>query len=133
MGKNVQRVYPAAFSHVISVAATNSSDKRPSYSNYHSTVDIAAPGDDILSTLPNGKYGWMSGTSMATPMVAGVAALIWSHEPKLNKTEVEYRLYDSAVDLGTKERHILWKRAGQCQKSTGNEDADQTVRDCDIR
>ncbi|MDQ7862015.1 S8 family peptidase [Peribacillus frigoritolerans] len=92
MGKNVQRVYPAAFSHVISVAATNSSDKRPSYSNYHSTVDIAAPGDDILSTLPNGKYGWMSGTSMATPMVTGVAALIWSHEPKLNKTEVEYRL-----------------------------------------
>ncbi|MBR8645049.1 S8 family serine peptidase [[Brevibacterium] frigoritolerans] len=108
MGKNVQRVYPAAFSHVISVAATNSSDKRPSYSNYHSTVDIAAPGDDILSTLPNGKYGWMSGTSMATPMVAGVAALIWSHEPKLNKTEVEYRLYDSAVDLGTKGKDIYY-------------------------
>ncbi|MBT2616759.1 MULTISPECIES: S8 family serine peptidase [unclassified Bacillus (in: firmicutes)] len=108
MGKNVQRVYPAAFSHVISVAATNSSDKRPSYSNYHSTVDIAAPGDDILSTLPNGKYGWMSGTSMATPMVAGVAALIWSNEPKLNKTEVEYRLYDSAVDLGTKGKDIYY-------------------------
>lgn len=108
MGKNVQRVYPAAFSHVISVAATNSSDKRPSYSNYHSTVDIAAPGDDILSTLPNGKYGWMSGTSMATPMVAGVAALIWSHEPKLDKTEVEYRLYDSAVDLGTKGKDIYY-------------------------
>lgn len=108
MGENVQRVYPAAFSHVISVAATNSSDKRPSYSNYHSTVDIAAPGDDILSTLPNGKYGWMSGTSMATPMVAGVAALIWSHEPKLNKTEVEYRLYDSAVDLGTKGKDIYY-------------------------
>ncbi|MFJ7467841.1 S8 family serine peptidase [Peribacillus frigoritolerans] len=108
MGKNVQRVYPAAFSHVISVAATNSSDKRPSYSNYHSTVDIAAPGDDILSTLPNDKYGWMSGTSMATPMVAGVAALIWSHEPKLNKTEVEYRLYDSAVDLGTKGKDIYY-------------------------
>ncbi|MBT2646896.1 S8 family serine peptidase [Bacillus sp. ISL-34] len=108
MGKNVQRVYPAAFSHVISVAATNSSDKRPSYSNYHSTVDIAAPGDDILSTLPYGRYGWMSGTSMATPMVAGVAALIWSHEPKLNTTEVEYRLYDSAVDLGAKGKDIYY-------------------------
>ncbi|CAH0211345.1 S8 family serine peptidase [Peribacillus sp. Bi134] len=108
MGKSVQRVYPAAFSHVISVAATNSSDKRPSYSNYHSTVDIAAPGDDILSTLPYGKYGWMSGTSMATPMVAGVAALIWSHEPKLNTKEVEYRLYDSAVDLGVKGKDIYY-------------------------
>ncbi|CAH0135139.1 Thermophilic serine proteinase [Peribacillus sp. Bi96] len=108
MGKNVQRVYPAAFSNVISVAATDNRDKRPSYSNYHSTVDIAAPGDDILSTLPNGKYGWMSGTSMATPMVTGVAALIWSNEPKLNKTEVEYRLYDSAVDLGTKGKDIYY-------------------------
>ncbi|WHY55238.1 S8 family serine peptidase [Peribacillus simplex] len=108
MGKNVQRVYPAAFSHVISVAATDSRDRRPSYSNYHSTVDIAAPGDDILSTLPYGRYGWMSGTSMATPMVAGVAALIWSNEPKLNKTEVEYRLYDSAVDLGAKGKDIYY-------------------------
>ncbi|MFS0765106.1 S8 family serine peptidase [Peribacillus phoenicis] len=108
MGKNVQRVYPAAFSHVISVAATDSRDKRPGYSNYHSTVDIAAPGDDILSTLPYGKYGWMSGTSMATPMVAGVAALIWSHEPKLNTTEVEYRLYDSALDLGAKGKDIYY-------------------------
>ncbi|MFE4704815.1 S8 family serine peptidase [Peribacillus simplex] len=108
MGKNVQRVYPAAFSHVISVAATDSRDRRPSYSNYHSTVDIAAPGNDILSTLPYGRYGWMSGTSMATPMVAGVAALIWSNEPKLNKTEVEYRLYDSAVDLGAKGKDIYY-------------------------
>ncbi|MCK1991648.1 S8 family serine peptidase [Peribacillus muralis] len=108
MGKNVQRVYPAAYSNVISVAATDKSDKRPSYSNYDSTVDIAAPGDKILSTLPHGRYGWMSGTSMATPMVAGVAALIWSNEPKLNKTEVEYRLYDSAKDLGTKGKDIYY-------------------------
>ncbi|MGW6383136.1 S8 family serine peptidase [Peribacillus butanolivorans] len=108
MGKSVQRVYPAAFSHVISVAATDSKDKRTSYSNYHSTVDIAAPGDYILSTLPNNRYGWMSGTSMATPMVAGVAALIWSNEPKLTKYEVEYRLYDSAIDLGTKGKDIYY-------------------------
>ncbi|MFD6441420.1 S8 family serine peptidase [Peribacillus sp. NPDC060186] len=108
MGKSVQRVYPAAYSHVISVAATDSTDKRASYSNYHSTVDIAAPGDFILSTLPNNRYGWMSGTSMATPMVAGVAALIWSNEPKLTKYEVEYRLYDSALDLGTKGKDVYY-------------------------
>ncbi|MBK5442725.1 S8 family peptidase [Peribacillus sp. TH24] len=108
MGKSVQRVYPAAFSHVISVAATDSKDKRTSYSNYHSTVDIAAPGDYILSTLPGNRYGWMSGTSMATPMVAGVAALVWSNEPKLTKYEVEYRLYDSALDLGTKGKDIYY-------------------------
>ncbi|MGG0283558.1 S8 family serine peptidase [Peribacillus butanolivorans] len=108
MGKSVQRVYPAAYSHVISVAATDSKDKRTSYSNYHSTVDIAAPGDYIFSTLPNNEYGLMSGTSMATPMVAGVAALIWSNEPKLSKYEVEYRLYDSAIDLGTKGKDIYY-------------------------
>ncbi|WP_285765489.1 S8 family serine peptidase [Peribacillus sp. SI8-4] len=108
MGKNVQRVYPAAYSNVISVAATDERDKRPYYSNYDSTVDIAAPGDEILSTLPHGKYGWMSGTSMASPMVAGVAALIWSNEPKLNKTEVEYRLYDSAKDLGAKGKDMYY-------------------------
>ena len=50
----------------------------------------------------------MSGTSMATPMVAGVAALIWSNEPKLTKYEVEYRLYDSALDLGTKGKDIYY-------------------------
>lgn len=103
-----KRVYPAAFSHVISVGATTSKDKRAAFSNYDSSVDITAPGDYILSTFPKNQYAYMSGTSMAAPIVTGVAALIWSNEPKLSKVAVEYRLYDSAVDLGTKGKDIYY-------------------------
>ncbi|MFJ7747967.1 S8 family serine peptidase [Peribacillus sp. NPDC097295] len=106
--KSNKRVYPAAFSHVISVGATTSKDKRAPYSNYDSSLDITAPGDNILSTFPNDKYAYMSGTSMATPVVTGVAALIWSNEPKLSRSAVEYRLYDSAVDLGTKGKDLYY-------------------------
>ncbi|MGE7601094.1 S8 family serine peptidase [Peribacillus sp. NPDC097675] len=108
MKKSNMRVYPAAFSHVISVGATTSKDKRATYSNYDSSVDITAPGDKILSTFPNNDYAYMSGTSMATPVVSGVAALIWSNEPKLSRSAVEYRLYDSAVDLGTKGKDVYY-------------------------
>ncbi|MGE7779464.1 S8 family serine peptidase [Peribacillus sp. NPDC097264] len=106
--KSNKRVYPAAFSHVISVGATTSKDKRATYSNYDSSVDITAPGDKILSTFPYNRYAFMSGTSMATPVVTGVAALIWSNEPKLSQLAVEYRLYDSAVDLGTKGKDVYY-------------------------
>lgn len=67
--------YPAAYSNVIAVAATDSADQLATFSNYGSWVSVAAPGVNIYSTLKAGGYGYKSGTSMASPLVAGLAAL----------------------------------------------------------
>ncbi len=67
--------YPAAFSEVICIAATDTNNARAYFSNYGSWVDLAAPGVDIYSTMPGG-YGYMSGTSQATPVAVGTAAVI---------------------------------------------------------
>ncbi|MDN4592862.1 S8 family peptidase [Polycladomyces subterraneus] len=68
--------YPAYYSNAIAVAATTSSDVKASYSNWGSWVDVAAPGSSIYSTYPTNSYASLSGTSMATPHVAGLAGLL---------------------------------------------------------
>ena len=77
-------VYPANYSanNVVTVAATDRNDRLASFSNYgRTTVDLAAPGVSILSTLPGNRYGVYSGTSMATPHVVGALALVWDAHP----------------------------------------------------
>ncbi|GAB2617323.1 hypothetical protein Aab01nite_30570 [Paractinoplanes abujensis] len=101
--------YPAADAGVIGVAATDSADKIASYSNAGSYVDVAAPGSAILSTYPTALgsrtgYTTMSGTSMASPHVAAVAALLVAYQPALTPDQVESALTTSAVDLGPKGR-----------------------------
>lgn len=91
--------YPAAMANVMAVAATNSSDQRAWFSNRGSHCDIAAPGEDIYSTIING-YGYKDGTSMATPFVAGLAALLWSMAPSLTNAQVQQTIQNNAVDLG---------------------------------
>jgi len=84
---DTREVYPAnaGLSNVISVAASNSNDAKPSWSNFgKSTVDIASPGAGILSTIPGNSYRLLSGTSMATPLVAGAASLILSQARDAN-------------------------------------------------
>lgn len=74
----ITEAYPAAYDNCFAVAATTSADVRASYSNYGSWVEAAAPGDSILSTYRGGTYTLQSGTSMATPHVAGLAGLLAS-------------------------------------------------------
>ncbi|PSL40772.1 subtilase family protein [Planomicrobium soli] len=92
--------YPAAYPEVISVGSTTANDELSSFSNYGPTIDITAPGSSIQSTLPGDSFGEMSGTSMASPVVAGVAALVLADDPKLTNLDIEKRLYETAKDLG---------------------------------
>src|SRR5690606_37070626 len=69
-----------------------------SFSNYGSkTVDLFAPGVDIVSLVPGNKYNQMNGTSFASPVVAGVAALVWSHYPQFSAVEIKEILLESST------------------------------------
>ncbi len=96
--------YPAGYEGVISVGAVDSRKKLADYSSYGTSVDLVAPGDEIYSTIyeaeKKSSFQKMSGTSMASPMVAGAAALLLSKYPKLTPSQVEYILEQSASDLG---------------------------------
>src|SRR3954469_17474228 len=95
--------YPAAYSEVVSVAATDNRDQRASFSNANSDVEIAAPGVDVLSSYngSNSDYRLLSGTSMATPHVAGVTAIIWDKYPTATAATIRSKLDASVDDLGT--------------------------------
>jgi subtilisin family serine protease len=83
---NIQ--YPAGYDHVLSVVATDINDQKASFSTYGSWVDVCAPGVSILSTLPGNNYGYLSGTSMAAPLVAGLCGLVRSVNPSLSVDQV---------------------------------------------
>ena len=94
--------YPSNYDlpNVISVAALDRNDQLAGFSNYGvKSVHIAAPGKDILSTWLNGNYREASGTSMATPYVSGVAALIIAKEPKISMEKLRDRLLNTADKL----------------------------------
>ena len=83
--------YPSAYhlSNIISVAATDIRNNLLRSSNWGKTkVDVAAPGENIFSTLPNGRFGYMTGTSQATAFVSGMAALLLSRDPSLTPQEI---------------------------------------------
>lgn len=91
----------AATPAVISVSATTSSDTLASWSSYGNYIDVAAPGEGIWTTTRGGGYAAVSGTSFASPVTAGVLALMKSANPALSNTVLESLLKSTAVDLGT--------------------------------
>jgi thermitase len=91
-------MYPAAYSNVLAVAATDRHDQLASFSNFGDWVDITAPGRSILSTIPGERYAYKNGTSMAAPHVSALAGLLASQE--LDRAAIKKRIFTTAVDLG---------------------------------
>jgi serine protease len=94
--------YPGSYTqdNVVSVAAVDSNNQLASFSNFGATsVDIAAPGVSIVSTLPGGSYGSLSGTSMATPHVTGVIALVRDQHPDWTYQKVISRVLSTAAPM----------------------------------
>jgi hypothetical protein len=95
-----QPTYPGAYANVMAVASTNAADGQSTFSTQGSYVDIAAPGTAVLSSLQDGDYGYLSGTSQAAPHVAGLAALVKADHPDYTPDQIANTIQSTAVDLG---------------------------------
>lgn len=96
---NDEPFYPASFDHVVSVAATDSLDQKAGFSSYGPFVDLSAPGHMIMSTWVDGSYVRGNGTSMASPAVAGAAALLRSYYPSLDALQIAALLKTTADNI----------------------------------
>jgi thermitase len=112
--------YPAGYPEVVSVAATDHRDARASFSNTNPDVEVAAPGVSVLSTIPGGTYLRLSGTSMATPHVSGVAGVLWQLFPGDTASGIRGRLTAAVDDLGAagRDSSFGFGRVNLC-KATG--------------
>jgi subtilisin family serine protease len=100
--------YPAAYPEVFAVAATDAEGRKAPFSNYGDCIDVAAPGVSIASTYPGNHYAALSGTSMASPHVTALAALIRSANPQLTNVEVMDIMRQTATDLGEPGKDIYF-------------------------
>ena len=92
--------YPASYDSVMSVAAIDSAEQAAGFSQFNHQVEIAAPGVNVESTLPGGLYAHWDGTSMATPHVTGVAALVWGNHEACSAAQIRAALVAGAKNLG---------------------------------
>lgn len=93
--------YPAACNNVMAVSSTDANDNFSTFSDYGSWISVSAPGENILTTNSGGSYGGWSGTSFSSPIVAGLAALVFSYNPALTPATVVSLIEKNADDLGT--------------------------------
>ncbi len=98
--RTAERYYPAACNHVVAVSATDSNDRLADFSDFGNWITLSAPGTNILSTANGGGYGFWSGTSFSSPLVAGVAALCLAVNPALTAEALVALLEQTADDLG---------------------------------
>ncbi len=101
-------ICPAKIRECITVSATHQFDKLANFSNYGESVDVAAPGTVILSSIPNNKYGYYDGTSMASPFVAASVAMLKMNNPALTPSELEAQIKSTAADVGIKGFDVLY-------------------------
>ncbi|MDQ7065197.1 MAG: S8 family serine peptidase [candidate division KSB1 bacterium] len=91
--------FPSNYNHVLAVGSISNFGRKSGFSNYGINVDVFAPGEAILSTLPDNQYGRISGTSMASPLVAGIAALLKTKHPNWNVDQLREQLRVSAKNI----------------------------------
>jgi subtilisin len=100
-GKQNTIGYPAKYASVMAVGAVDSSNNRASFSSVGNELEVMAPGVNILSSVPGNGYDYFNGTSMASPHVAGAAALVMASNPGLSNVQVRQKLNDTAIPLGS--------------------------------
>lgn len=110
--------YPAYYNNVIAVASTDINDNKSSFSTYGSWIDVAAPGSSIYSTYKDGSYTTMSGTSMSTPFVAGVAALVWANGTCSTNTCVRMQIEGTADPINGTGTWWTWGRVNSYKALT---------------
>jgi thermitase len=113
--------YPAGYAEVVSVAATDQNDAKASFSNTNADVEVAAPGVNILSTVPGGQYATMSGTSMATPHASGVTGVLWQLNPGSTASAIRSKLDAAVDDLGAagRDQSFGFGRVNLCKAAGG--------------
>lgn len=101
---------PACSPFAISVGSTTKSDVISSFTNTGETLDVLAPGSNIFSAIPNKKYGYLSGTSMATPHVAGAIALLKQYKPLASARQIEFALKKSGIMITDPDNGLSFPR-----------------------
>lgn len=128
---DVAPFYPASYPGVLSVGGTTASDQVAGWSNYGVSVQLYAPGEDILSTTPDNRYGAATGTSFSCPIVAGVAALVRSLHPDWSPYQLFHQLRSTAENVlvtNPAQRPLYYGRVNAQRAVSINRRLDQGVR-----